>query len=138
MAPDAPTTNRGISLRAAIAREVLQDYVKKEQSKLDLNAPIEGAGWQEVELPHFKIGLPPSGPAPVPEGKVCIIGAGMAGLVVANALRTIGKYDFDIVEALPDRVGGRFYTQTVSNISTPHNYYDVGAMRVPEIPSMNS
>ena len=41
----------------------------------------------------------------MPTGEVCIIGAGMAGLVVANGLKTIGKYDFDIVEALPDCAG---------------------------------
>ena len=138
MAPSVPTASRGISLRAAIARKILKNYVKKELSKQRLNVPTPGPDWHMEELPDFSIGLPPQGQAPVPTGKVCIIGAGMAGLVVANGLRTIGKYDFDIVEALPDRVGGRVYTQTFPDLSTPHNYYDVGAMRIPDITSMNS
>lgn len=140
MASNVSTDSGGISLRAAIARKILKIYVQKELSKQRLNSPTPGPDWHNEELPRFSIPLPPESldPVPVPEGKVCIIGAGMAGLVVANGLKTIGKYDFDILEALPDRVGGRVYTQTFPDLNTPHNYYDVGAMRIPDIPSMNS
>lgn len=138
MAPNVSTASEGISLRAAIARKILKIYVQKEQSKQRHGSSNAAPDWESEELPLFSIGPPPKGPIKAPPGKVCIIGAGMAGLVVANGLKQIGKYDFDIVEALPDRVGGRVYTQTFQDLKTPHNYYDVGAMRIPDIPAMKS
>jgi monoamine oxidase len=68
--------------------------------------------------------------------KLCIVGAGMAGLYIALILDTldIPGISFDFFEA-SDRVGGRCFTHEFSKI--PHDYYDVGAMRFPNIPVMD-
>ena len=43
---------------------------------------------------------------------------------------------YEILESR-DRVGGRLYTHKFDNeIGAPYNYFDVGAMRFPEISSM--
>jgi hypothetical protein len=62
------------------------------------------------------------------EYKLCIVGAGMAGLYIALILDTldIPGISFDFFEA-SDRIGGRCLTHEFSKI--PHDYYDVGAMR---------
>lgn len=71
-------------------------------------------------------------------GKVCIVGAGAAGLMVALCLREVGFSNFDILEA-SDRVGGRIYTHKFpDDPRCPHNYYDIGAMRIPSTPGMQS
>ncbi|KAJ5372303.1 Amine oxidase [Penicillium concentricum] len=69
--------------------------------------------------------------------KVCIIGAGIAGLYLALILQDleIPNLSWDILEANRDRIGGRIYTH---RFSEAHNdYYDVGAMRFPDIPIMS-
>lgn len=69
--------------------------------------------------------------------KVCIIGAGIAGLYLALILQDleIPNLSWDILEANRDRIGGRIYTH---HFSEAHNdYYDVGAMRFPDIPIMS-
>ena len=55
----------------------------------------------------------------------------------AMMLKYLGATNFDILEA-NDRIGGRCYTQALSGDSKYHNYYDVGAMRIPEVPWMQS
>ncbi|OJD38025.1 l-amino acid oxidase [Diplodia corticola] len=67
-----------------------------------------------------------------PPGKVCIVGAGVAGLFIAMMLDTLG-IPYDILEA-NERIGGRVYTHRFG--PGPHDYYDVGAMRFPDIPIM--
>jgi NAD(P)-binding Rossmann-like domain len=69
------------------------------------------------------------------EYKLCIVGAGMAGLYIALILDTLNipGISFDFFEA-SDRIGGRCFTHEFSKI--PHDYYDVGAMRFPDIPVM--
>ncbi|KIK68736.1 hypothetical protein GYMLUDRAFT_256401 [Collybiopsis luxurians FD-317 M1] len=67
---------------------------------------------------------------------VGILGAGSAGLYTALILDDLG-IPFQIIEAR-DRVGGRLYTHTFPNqTGAPYNYFDVGAMRFPQIKSMN-
>lgn len=51
-------------------------------------------------------------------------------------LKYLGITNIDIFEA-SSRVGGRCYTQPLSQDDQYHNYYDVGAMRIPEIQWMN-
>lgn len=67
--------------------------------------------------------------------KVGIIGAGMAGLYTAFILDTlnISGVSYEILEA-SDRPGGRCLTHRF----TPEqwDYYDVGAMRFPDNPTM--
>lgn len=69
--------------------------------------------------------------------RVCIVGAGIAGLFIAMILDSlkISGLEYDILEA-SDRTGGRLYTHYFSDVS--HDYYDVGAMRFPDIGIMKS
>lgn len=71
----------------------------------------------------------------LPARKVCIVGAGIAGLYIAMILDDlqIPNLEYDILEA-SDRVGGRVYTHRFSEAE--NDYYDVGAMRYPDIPTM--
>ena len=88
-------------------------------------------------------------------GTVCIVGAGVSGepilfeslrATLMSVLLVLGLYiamildklnipglSYEIIEA-NDRFGGRVYTHKFSD--APHNYYDVGAMRFPEIDIM--
>lgn len=61
-----------------------------------------------------------------------IVGAGAAGLSIAVILQKIGFTNVTILEA-SERIGGRIYTYEFQE-RTPcdHNYYDVGAMRIPD------
>ncbi len=86
------------------------------------------------------------------EMKVCIVGAGAAGLFTAMIFDYLrGKsqegvipdlnISYDIYEAAgEERLGGRLYTYKFPDTdvypSGPHDYYDVGAMRFPENPIM--
>ncbi len=61
--------------------------------------------------------------------------AGIGGLYVALILDDLG-IPYKIIEGR-ERVGGRLYTYTFRNkTGAPYNYFDVGAMRFPQIPSM--
>ncbi len=75
--------------------------------------------------------------------KVCIIGAGVAGLFTAMIFDYLNeKYEvnvgYEIVECnKPERLGGRLYTHYFGEeTDDSHEYYDVGAMRFPDIPVM--
>ena len=64
--------------------------------------------------------------------EVGIIGAGMAGLYTAMILQSL-NIKYELLEA-SERAGGRVYTHRFSN--QEGDYYDVGAMRFPNIPIM--
>lgn len=102
------------------------------------------------KLPEFK---PEKTPDVLPsEMKVCIVGAGAAGLFTAMILDWLEEkveawglqklnISYDIFEANgEERLGGRLYTYkfppTEKYTPGDHDYYDVGAMRFPEIPIM--
>lgn len=121
------------SLRAAYGAHVQHEYVKK---KYALRHGINGS--DGVTLPQKTI--PSKREADgrstdIPAGKICIIGAGAAGLAIALMLREKGFSKFDIFEA-SDRVGGRCYTFSFQEGDCPHDYYDIGAMRLPDIAAM--
>lgn len=103
------------------------------------------------ELPEFKPNPKTVLPAEI---KVCIVGAGAAGLFTAMIFDWLkskaGKeipdlnISYDIFEA-NDRLGGRLYTHRFQQSAKgrdakeeeqDHLYYDVGAMRFPENPIM--
>jgi len=73
-------------------------------------------------------------------GSVCIIGAGAAGLAAAIAIvdstEAAGMLfkNIDILEASAS-AGGRVFSYQFADSQNPakHNYYDVGAMRLPDI-----
>ena len=80
--------------------------------------------------------VPAGGAKSFPDGsKVCIVGAGAAGLYIALILDdlAIPGLSYDILEG-SDRVGGRMFTHYFSD--KKHDYYDIGAMRFPDIPVM--
>ncbi|KAJ5472631.1 Oxoglutarate/iron-dependent dioxygenase [Penicillium desertorum] len=109
---------------------------------IHLNAPVV----QVVQYAVLKI-VPPvltsceeaeiSDPPLDENTKVCIIGAGIAGLYIALILQDLGipNLCWDILEAHRDRIGGRIYTHHFSEAR--NDYYDVGAMRFPHIPIMS-
>jgi monoamine oxidase len=68
--------------------------------------------------------------------KVCIVGAGVAGLYIAMILDSLKlpNLTYEILEA-NERIGGRIYTHYFSE--RDHDYYDIGAMRFPKIPIMD-
>ena len=64
---------------------------------------------------------------------ICIVGAGAAGLSAAVMLHFIGFTNITVLEA-SSRIGGRAYTHHFrAGAACNHNYYDVGAMRIPLI-----
>ncbi|KAK3942457.1 hypothetical protein QBC46DRAFT_283661 [Diplogelasinospora grovesii] len=125
------------SLRGAYAKQILRTHLLHKYNALN-------RGYQDVgTLPHVE-------PIPTPDnfrdhdgkvgepfpGRICIVGAGVAGLFVAMILKYQGINNFDIYEA-SDRAGGRVYTyEFPEDPNCPHNYYDIGAMRIPDIPWM--
>jgi len=64
--------------------------------------------------------------------KICIVGAGVAGLYTALMLEKLG-IDYEILEA-SNRSGGRIFTHHFTK--NDHDYYDIGAMRFPDNPIM--
>lgn len=100
--------------------------------------PLFGIG---DHVPTSPFDLPPAPPPPDTSQPrpfiLCIIGAGVAGLYIAMILDSLKIPDliYDIVEASP-RAGGRILTHHFeSTPPSPHDYFDVGAMRFPNIPS---
>lgn len=69
--------------------------------------------------------------------RICIVGAGITGLFIAMILDSLNipGLEYDILEA-SDRTGGRIYSHYFSD--APHDYYDIGAMRFPDIDIMKS
>jgi NADPH-dependent 2,4-dienoyl-CoA reductase/sulfur reductase-like enzyme len=121
-----------LSLRVARGCQILNSHL------LHLYNSSVGDG-KATKLPEMPIqeSTPKEGdPLHESVGSVCIIGAGVAGLYAAMTLWDQGVRDITILEA-SDRVGGRTYThQFAPDPNCAHNYYDMGAMRIPDIPSM--
>jgi len=142
--------------RGHAIRGVKQVWNKKRDSILrdlpsgayeELPGPIE----EDYRLPTApEIKVPSSVTAPSGGYKVCIVGAGAAGLFTGMIFDYLNKVcqaqgfnvTYDIVEAADkSRVGGRLYSYNFvpnppSNPQGPHDYYDVGAMRFPDNPIM--
>lgn len=87
-----------------------------------------------------RLPAPPEGEERTDPFKVGIIGAGVAGLFTAMIFDYLNeKYqtnvEYEIMECNgKGRLGGRLYTYYFSDAE--HDYYDVGAMRFPDIPTM--
>ena len=118
-----------ISLRAEYAKRLLYNHVmQKYNSRHDLSRDDRDLSSRPKS----------DAASDAPKRKICIIGAGTAGLQVAMALLYCGFSDIDIFEA-EDIVGGRARTiqfPVDPEHDCPHNYYDAGAMRIPKIPAM--
>ncbi|GAB1319136.1 Amine oxidase domain-containing protein [Madurella fahalii] len=137
-----------LSFRARWAIALNRQKLAKEwhivqKDKLIPGLPDSGAGFQDDdhnlppddEMPHNLADFVKSPSGPPPARKIGIVGAGISGLYAAMILEDldIPNLSVEILEA-NSRVGGRVYTHNFSD--TPHDYYDVGAMRFPDIPSM--
>ncbi|KAG8726925.1 hypothetical protein FRC11_014209 [Ceratobasidium sp. 423] len=121
------------SRRGPYARRVLERYHSQ------LRIPVD-------EIPEYDTGEK----APKPMGSstsdvtkinIGIVGAGIAGLYTALILDWLNRdkpqFIYDILEANPSRVGGRLYTHHFKGKDAKeYDYYDVGAMRFPDIPWM--
>ena len=123
------------TLSAALALMALKYHVLQKLKDANI-----GTGPDDT-LPTRKL-TPPgdvkdfTGPLIPIQGKICIVGAGACGLYLALMLRYLGFSDLDMLES-SDRVGGRCYTHKFTDDAhCPHNYYDVGAMRIPDIDAM--
>ncbi|CAG8460460.1 4108_t:CDS:2 [Dentiscutata heterogama] len=114
----------------------IQDYRSKYESTL----PLPPEKIQHLRLKYFKQIIPgfevapapikqPDGPLPE-EPKICIIGAGMAGLFSALLLQKNFK-NIQILEC-QNRVGGRVHTQYFEGDKEQRLYVELGAMRLPE------
>jgi NADPH-dependent 2,4-dienoyl-CoA reductase/sulfur reductase-like enzyme len=122
-----------------VARGML--VLKKHLLKIYNQSQHKGSNGVATELPKKKFDELKDGPPPNKDpndlvGPICIIGAGAAGLFAAMLLLKLGIKNFTILEA-SDRVGGRAYSyQFPKDPNCTHNYYDIGAMRIPDIVSM--
>ncbi|KAG8157463.1 hypothetical protein KVR01_012847 [Diaporthe batatas] len=133
--------------KARFARRLVRHKIAAELNALERRNEQSPLGFQSSK-PYTHNTLPPDpnyqghkrvahgGDGEQPPRKVCIVGAGVAGLYIAMILDSleIPNLTYDILEA-DSRVGGRVYTHYFSK--EPHDYYDIGAMRFPEIPIMN-
>ncbi|CAG8757183.1 14832_t:CDS:2 [Gigaspora margarita] len=86
------------------------------------------------KIPNFKVAPePPVCPLPKEplESKICIIGAGMAGLFSALLLQKAGFKNIQILEC-QNRAGGRIYTHYFEGDKEQRLYGEHGAMRLPK------
>lgn len=116
------STSVPLSTRAQYARAVINEYHRKyRDSHGDLPAELPRAPHRENR--PLKIG---------------ILGAGSAGLYAAMLIRSLNQPDitYELLEANPDRFGGRLWTYKFPQAVGENDYYDVGAMRYPDIPFM--
>ena len=130
-----------LTLRESVAR--MQDSIPALPAA-DVNhlAPIADAAPGNPDEPQqakFKVG---------------IIGAGVAGLFTAMIFDELKErfeldVEYEILESRDNHVGGRLYTYQFPSAdkdkqdkdkqdkARDHQYYDVGAMRFPDIPIMD-
>ena len=124
-------------LRIAYAQHILNKHLRKLRHKVDDTAGVDDP------LPSRSLSHPPTSHGTDRalrdyDDRVAIVGAGATGLYLAMMLKFLGINNVDIYEA-SDRIGGRCYTYSfLGDKDCPHNYYDIGAMRIPEIPAMQS
>lgn len=111
---------------AAYAKHILHQHLEQKRNELlgrnetGLPSPDEDHPWHAKADPDF-------------DEPICIIGAGATGLSVAAMLGYIGFSKVTILEASSEN-GGRIYTHNFKlGEACKHNYYDVGAMRIPDI-----
>ena len=124
----------GTNFRAEYAKAVLyQHVVEKYENVLGKTVSKLPTSAITDDLPS-EAGIPQE--PPNEEISICVVGAGAAGLGVAIELRKLGYTNVEVLEAT-GRHGGRCYTHYFENgPKCAHDYYDVGAMRIPDIPTM--
>jgi hypothetical protein len=134
-----------------IIRQHIANIVNKGEAVLSNGPKLPIGGTKAIDRDHIPLlQLPEKATIQAPtssrELSVGIVGAGCAGLFTAmifNHLREqlaeqniTFKVNCEIFEAAAEkRLGGRLYTYEFPPHG-PHDYYDVGAMRFPDIPIM--
>lgn len=128
-------------LRGSFTREIVREYLRNSaQQAKQKQHQFQITTHSKIPVQPTSSSLSKSQKHPyqwesqaLPPGlKICIVGAGMAGLYAALILDSIG-IDYDILEA-SSRPGGRVMTHYFS--AAEHDYYDAGAMRFPDVPPM--
>ncbi|KAL8995319.1 MAG: hypothetical protein Q9169_004923 [Polycauliona sp. 2 TL-2023] len=122
--------------RSSFVRHMVRDNISKVLNRLSNEGKVDqlpGVGsFNPIDPDH----LPPrpdgSSQDLPPDTKIGIVGAGYSGLYSALILDHLGVA-YDILEASP-RPGGRVLTHYFS--TRKHDYYDIGAMRFPNVPPM--
>ena len=112
-------------------------YLAGQEVRKDINQ-LKADALKKVEDALKDVGNPQSSTPKPQQFKVGIVGAGCAGLYSALLLKSIG-IDYEILES-SDRAGGRVMTHYFTEPEPDqisHDYYDVGAMRFPKIPTMD-
>lgn len=114
------------TFRAAYAKYLLNRHLVRKYNDLcgcnetRLPSPDQDNPWNVKVDPDY-------------DQQIGIIGAGATGLSVAAMLDYIGFMNVTILEASSNN-GGRIYTHNFKlGEACNHNYYDVGAMRIPDI-----
>lgn len=99
--------------------------------------PADTTQDEDIEIPTTGFRAPAASAPDLDPMRLCIVGAGVSGLYIAMILDSLGipNLEYDILES-SDRIGGRIFTHQFDS-STPHQYYDIGAMRFPRIPIMD-
>lgn len=106
-----------------------------DNSHFGLGRPLE----EDEELPEPPQLRLPDAQLTDTSPRVCIVGAGAAGLFTALLFDYLNEsvpgfnVQYDVFES-GSAVGGRLYTYNFSGVA--HDYYDVGAMRFPDNPIM--
>ncbi|KAL8696600.1 MAG: hypothetical protein Q9224_002713, partial [Gallowayella concinna] len=123
-------------IRASFVRHMVRDSLAKVLNRLTADGNVGQLPRVGDFSPTDPDHLPPrpdEDSQPLPSGtKICIVGSGMSGLYAGLILDHLGVA-YDILEAAP-RPGGRILTHYFS--TRKHDYYDIGAMRFPNIPPM--
>lgn len=136
LAPQRSTM--GMDLRAAYAQSLVTEHLLKKYQ-------VEHEDAKSLPVVNHVIGHPKTsghglaGLKGDNTEKICIIGAGAAGLATAMSLHKCEFYNIDILEA-SDQPGGRLYTYEFPDRGDGcrNNFCDIGAMRIPHIPRMDA
>lgn len=120
----ATTTTTHLTFKGRWAQRLVREKLSDELNALqddgiEVGLPTVPVGgpvkWTHYNLPRDLGGPRMGGGDPTIPLKVCIVGAGIAGLYIAMILDSleIPQITYDILEASP-RVGGRVYTHYFS------------------------
>ncbi|KAG8716210.1 hypothetical protein FRC09_015972 [Ceratobasidium sp. 395] len=126
-------TDHRASFRELAAHTLIQEFLEETAGDIAIT-PLPA---EPPTTPHT------GGEKPTPIDKIGIIGAGVSGLYAAMILDDL-EVPYEILEA-NNRIGGRIYTHRFNGtdgenalVGDParYDYFDVGAMRYPDIPFM--
>ncbi|KAM5356605.1 hypothetical protein ACJ41O_003251 [Fusarium nematophilum] len=131
------------NFRAAYTKFLLNLYLREErarQTEHQVSEPLPARNLDPPDHAHLSHEEALKADSEPYNGRVAIIGAGVTGLYLAMMLKYLEIPNVDIIEA-SNRIGGRVYTHKFpedEDSECAHNYYDIGAMRIPQIDAMKS